>query len=424
MRNIVLITSDALRADHCSFMGYKRETTPNLDKMAREGLCFENAYSPSSRTLPSMVGVLTGDLITQYTKCDSQEAFGKNGRLNIKRKKTLAEALSEKGYTTGAFNPNAYASRYFGFDKGFDYFQDFLLDADMLDRFIKSGKSAYMIRNIKNFVQKKEAFKTWEGYYHGILSWVNNAKQPFFLWVFLLDTHFPFLPRRPYRKWTNLFDMYYYNWKFYKTLTDKKVYLSEKGKHKIEGAHDSALYYTDHFLGCLLQDLMDYDPVIIFHADHGESFGEKGLWGHGHFRPTLYEENIHVPLVVYNGNEKGRIEKPVSLVDLYPALLGFADGNKLSSPLMGNDWVLSKDIDYVREGKEVFSVRLRQWKFITGQNETDELYNLKEDPNEQENLINEHGEFAKEMRGIIESSVDQQRENRRIRERVSRLKAK
>lgn len=426
MRNIILITSDSVRADHCSFMGYKRETTPNLDKMAEKGVLFENAYSPSSRTLPSMASFFTGDLVYQYIKCNSEEEFGKNGRLNLKRKRTLAEALSKKGYTTGAFNPNAYASRYFGFDKGFDYFQDFLLDTSMFDRFIKGNSSMSLIRNAKNMVMKKEVYKPWESYYEDIINWIENAKEPFFLWVFLLDTHFPFLSQRRYRRWSNFFDTYYYNWKFYKTLMDKKVYLSEKGGKKIVDAYDSSIYYADHFFKRFLRDSKDYDPLIIFHSDHGENFGEKGLWGHGHFRPCLYEINIHVPLIIYNADIKKRVDKPVSSLNLYPALLNFADSGKLSSSALtdGKEWVISKDIDYLRGGKEIFSVRLGEWKFITGQNEIDELYYLKGDPNEQENLIKEHPKLTEEMRKIVESHIKQEMEKRKIHERISRLKGK
>lgn len=426
MRNIVLVTADSVRADHCRFMGYKRETTPNLDKMAKKGLCFENAYAPSSRTLPSMVSFFTGDLITEYINCNSLEKFGENGKLNLKRKKTLAEALSERGYTTGAFNPNTYASRYFGFDKGFDYFRDFLFDAGLFDRYFKGGKLAHMIRNVKILKEKNHVFKTWESYYEDIINWIENAEEPFFLWVFLLDTHFPFLSPRKYRKWTNLFDMYYSNWIFYKTIRDKKIYFSEKGKNKLVNAYDSSLYYADHFFNHLLKDSKDYDPLIIFHSDHGENFGERGLWGHGHFRPCLYEENTHVPLIIYNANIKKRVDKPVSLLDLYPTLLNFADTEKLSSSALtdGKEWAISKDIDYFRGGVEIFSVRLGKWKFITGQNEMDELYNIKEDPNEQENMVGEYPKLVEKMKSIVKSYIKHEVEKRRIRERASRLKGK
>ena len=93
-RNIVLITLDSVRADHCSFMGYHRETTPNIDRMAREGLCFENAIAPSVPTGPSIFGVFTGE----YCPIGGEDFSEKKWRKEFKRRKTLAEVLSQKGY--------------------------------------------------------------------------------------------------------------------------------------------------------------------------------------------------------------------------------------------------------------------------------------------------------------------------------------
>jgi len=108
MRNIVLITWDSVRADHCSCYGYKKETTPFLDKMARNGLKFENAIVSGIPTPVSMAGVFTGK------HCDKVKS------------KSLAEVLSKNGYITSAFHSNPYASRYFGFNRGFDYFKDYV----------------------------------------------------------------------------------------------------------------------------------------------------------------------------------------------------------------------------------------------------------------------------------------------------------
>ena len=399
MRNIILITADSIRADHCSFMGYKRETTPNLDKMAKNGICFENAYAPGSRTLSSMTSIFTGDLITQYIKCDSEESFGKNGRFNLKMKRTLAEVLSEKGYTTGAFNPNAYASKYFGFDKGFDYFQDFLFDTSKFDRYIKGGKIVKIIRNIKNLITKKEVFMTWESFYEEIFDWLNNTEEPFFLWIFLLDTHFPYFVSRKYKKWGNLVDMYYINYKLYNVISKLNVNFTEEEKIKAINSYDDSIYCVDEFIGKLNKDLGGYDPLFIFHADHGEAFFERGFYGH--YFPSLNEEIIKVPLVIWNGGVKNRPNKPVSLIDLYTTILNFADTGELSLSLMDKNWITSKEIDFRNGGKEIFSIRFGKWKFITGQKNMNELYNLKQDPDEQQNLINEHPLIVREIENII-----------------------
>jgi len=120
-RNIVLITLDSLRADHCSFMGYRRKTTPILDKMARKGLYFTNALSASIPTPHSMFSIFTG----RYTSVDFYCRDFRKWREEFRYKLTLAQSLAKKGYYTLAVNPNPFASKIMGFNKGFKYFYDF-----------------------------------------------------------------------------------------------------------------------------------------------------------------------------------------------------------------------------------------------------------------------------------------------------------
>ena len=428
-RNLVLITLDSVRADHCSFMGYHRETTPNIDRMARKGLYFENAIAPSVGTPASLSGIFTGN----YSLVDATETNPKPWRREINRRKTLAQVLSEKGYITGAFNPNAFVSSYYGFNKGFSYFEDFLnsgeqssrgtlrkLRAKVFDIVAKQGKKGifFTLRNLMMFLGKEEIFRGWESYYDLILRWISKVSDPFFLWILIIDTHHPYLAPRRFRKYSNLFEMWYSNYKLQKVKWKNK--LSAREKEWLVNSYDDSIRYADSFIGRLWNDLKDFDPIFIIHADHGEGFCEHGLYGHV---PFLYEEFIHVPLVIYNADVKGRIEDPVSLLGLAPAILELI-GEENESPsesfLHGDrDWVISK----VFEGeKRKVAVRTKDWKFITGQKDEDELYNLKKDPYEQENVINEYSELAKEMRRIVEIHVKQEMEKRGIRERISRVK--
>ena len=426
MRNIVLVTLDSVRADHCSFMGYYRETTPNIDRMARKGLNFKNAISPAPRTLPSMVGIFTGKLMNIYVKADCEAEFWKkNARLNLRSRKTLAEVLSSKGYTTGAFCPNAYTSRYFGFNKGFNYFQDFLFakksHQKIFEKMIKGSKIFSYIRNIENLILKQEAFKTWESYYDEIIEWISKAKEPFFLWVFLLDTHLPWLVPRRFRKWGNFFDMYYSGWKIFKFLNKQNANIPEKIRKKLMNAYDDSIYYADSFIGKLQKDLEDYDPIFVIHSDHGEEFGERGFYGH--YYPHLYEENIHVPLVVSNLDEKKEIEKPVSLLNLLKIILILGTNDSFSADsFLGetDDWIIAKDFDYKRK-KTILAVRIKDWKFIVGQKDIDELYNLKQDPNERENLISEYPKLVKEMKNIVKPQLDMKMRKERFVKGLQRI---
>ena len=426
MRNIVLVTLDSVRADHCSFMGYHRETTPTLDKMARKGLVFENAIAAGVGTPASMMGAFTG-LFAPLT----DEVNPKIWRLEFDRRKTLAQVLSKLGYSTGAVVPNTFASSYFGFNKGFQYFQDFLggktkfYERIFEKVFRKNSKIAFFIRNLINFVLRREVFTPWEKYYEEITDWVEKTKEPFFLWILLMDTHFPYLAPRKFRKWSGFLDMYCSNWKLQSVNFENK--LTEREKQKLINAYDDSIRYADEFVKRLMKDLKDYNPIYIIHSDHGEGFGEHGYCMHGFVRNKavgLYEELIHVPLIIYNTDIKGKIEEPVSLLNLPSTIMEIVGQNSefptKSALRSGNTWVLIRTIE---DGQIKVAVRMKNWKFITGQKEVDELYNLKEDPHEQKNVINEHSDLAENLRNIAERYIIRQKsEAMRIIRDIQKIK--
>ena len=298
MRNIVLITLDSVRADHCSFMGYHRKTTPTLDWMARKGLYFKNAITSGVGTPTSMVGVFTGD----YSYIDSEETKFEPWRCELAQRRTLAQVLLENGYSTGAIHPNVFVSHYYGFNKGFVYFYDFLSEnKNMLSRLtmkfrrFSRGKLS-ILRNLINLMQKEEVFKPWESYYDLIIDWVERAEKPFFLWVLLLDTHHPYIAPKKFRKgsFLDIVDLILFSRRGQKA--NWKLNLSEKERRKLINAYDDSIFYADSFIKKLWGDLKSDDPIFIVHADHGEGFGEHGFYSHP---PYLYEEFIHVPLIIY-----------------------------------------------------------------------------------------------------------------------------
>lgn len=420
MRNIVLLTFDSLRADHCSFMGYDRETTPTLDTMAEDGVVFENAIAPASRTNPSMAGALTGEPLVVRDQVSNPE----HSRRHLARHGTIAEQLSEKGYTTGAFCPNAYASRYYGFDKGFDHFEDFLFTSSfyqrLFDKHMAGSNLLALIRNLRNFVRRQEAFKTWDTYIDDIEDWVDRQDEPFFLWIFSLDTHFPYLTPRAYRQWSSLFDQYYYNWRCNQLIDEFDVELSEREQQNIIDLYDDSIYFGDRFINELQDRLADYDPVFVVHGDHGEAFAERGIYGH--FYPSLYEENIHVPLVVSGLDNAKLIQQPISLVEL-PNLLAQCAGGQLGSP--GCDWVIATDYDG-RSDRNLTAVRFAEWKYIISQaNGTvkRELYELATDYDEQIDRFSDDDSIGEICSDIGRLRNAHERELLRVRAYVNNLEA-
>jgi len=416
-RNIVLITLDSIRADHCSFMGYHRETTPTFDKIARKGLYFENAIASGVPTAPSLVGVFTGD----YSSNDLRDWKPNRWRAEIRQRRTFPEILLEHGYYTAAFNPNPGGGKYFGFDKGFKFFEDF-----MKDYFVKKPN---LIAKIRKVINKEHALLYWEKFYISILEWyekIGVRSQPFFLWILLLDTHVPYLP--PKKTWSRntLIDDLILLYTYYKIDRRNCKAGSKSEIRRIVNAYDDAIRYSDSFVERLVKDLNDSDPVIIIHGDHGDYLGDHGYYFHpprpNAEIPPLYEGLIHVPLIIFNVDQKGCVDNPVSLLRLAPTILELAGIKNESSKSLFNvesEWAIVKVID---GGKLKIAVRTKDWKYIKGQVNGDELYNIRKDPMEQANLIDDHSDIAKEMRKIVERYVGQEKEKKQIRESILKIK--
>jgi len=388
-------------------MGYHRKTTPNIDRMAREGLYFENAIASGVPTPSSMVGVFTGE----YSLVDTTCVDPKPWREEFTQRRTIAQVLSDKGYYAGAIHENAYVSKYYGFNKGFKYYNDsptansFKIKMKIHNKIlVPMFRKLCFSTEIPDMIMGVGVCVHWESYYNIIINWIKTVKEPLFLWVLLLDTHTPYIPPRKFRKHCNSFQAYYYAWKLGKILRAKSK-ANENSKKKFIDIYDDCIRYADAFVKRLWDDLKDADPIFIIHADHGDGFGEHEFYQH--IAPHwLYEELVHVPLVIYNADVKGKIEEPVSLLGIAPTILELInEQNEFpSKSLLHYDkgWVVSKIFS---EGRIKVAVRTKHWKFITGQKSKDELYYLKKDPYEQINVIDEHPDLAKEMGKIAELHI-------------------
>ncbi len=243
------------------------------------------------------------------------------------------------------------------------------------------------------------------------------------MWVLLLDTHTPYILPKKFRKHCNSLQVYYYAWKLGKALRDK-YNLNDYDKKKIIDIYDDCIRYADEFVKKLWEDVKDYDPILIIHSDHGDSFGEHGFYQHvaPHW---LYEELIHTPLIIYNADVKGNIRKPVSLLGIAPTILELIGEENVfpSESLLNNEkeYVISKIIS---AGKKKIAVRTNECKYMVGQKDEEELYNLRKDPTEQINLVNDHPDIVKEMREIVKKHIKYESELNNIRDRIRRLGGK
>jgi len=368
-RNVVFVTIDSLRADHCGFHGYERNTTPTLDRLAEDGISFENAIAPGPTTPESLPAMFTG----RYPDREGREGGGANdrqGRIRelIDTSVTIPERFDAMGYETAAFTPNPWTSRYFGFDQGFEYFEDFMdkdRSAGIWERMVSSGGSTAMVatRLLLSWLQRENTFKPWRSFVDEVEDWVDQTESPYFLWLFLLDVHFPYLPaneRRTQSRWRT----YEADLRLYAEPQDEPY--SPRVHDQLVTAYDDALRDTDDCLEWLYEFTDETETSMVVTADHGEGFGDHGTYGH---HDQLYEENVHVPLVV-TGGPSDSVTEPISLRTLPRLLTDVANEDWPQVREKTRPFVGTQTADESRQ-----AIRGTDWKFVRSDDEG-ELYVL------------------------------------------------
>lgn len=346
--DVFLITIDTLRADHVHCFGYEAIQTPALDSLARDGIRFAQAFTPSPITNTSHTTILTGLMPTTHGVTGFAAPLA-GAHL------TLAELLKNKGYHNAGFIGSIILdSRSFapGLDRGFDFYDNFPQSA--------SGKSRWGRLERRGMVVERRAE-----------SWLNAHRVgPHFVWIHFYDPHDPYEPPLPYSQ-------------IYK-----------------DRLYDGEIAYADSALASFVAYLKKrgwYDnAIVIAVGDHGEGLGEHHEDTHGIF---LYDSTIHVPLIMKlpKGRGTGKVvEAQVRTMDILPTILGLLrvpqperlDGESLQSYFDGNEGgsrTALGETDYpLRFGwARLRSVRAEGHKFIEAPKP--ELYDLRRDPRELQN---------------------------------------
>ncbi len=306
-KNIILLTIDALRADHVSAYGYERETTPFLSELAAENTFFEFAYSPSSHTRESIHSILTGKPPLQA--CTDKYRLAAE---------PVSTPLSEAGYLTGGFHSNPYASRAYGYAGKFDKFDDDLyLGNSRLLALAQRGLDK--LRN-RNYARAETINKR-------SLSWIDSIDdEPFFLWNHYMDVHGPYEPSKEYQtQFTDESVSQRKSQKLYRkaAVTDPDGVTADE-QQLLRDLYDGEIRSTDDalrdFFDSLEQRGLLEDSVVLISADHGDAFGEHGYYGHPR---KLDEELIRVPLLIC-GAEEATVSTPVSGLQVVPTILELA----------------------------------------------------------------------------------------------------
>jgi len=361
--NMLLITLDTTRADRIGCYGYERAETPNLDGLAAGGVRFANAYCQVPLTLPSHCSILTGTY-PLYHRVHNNGFYYLNPDFT-----TLAEVLKAEGFSTAAFVASFTVDSRFGVDQGFDVFND-----DFLERGVS-----------KNFTSERKAGEVFTDF----AEWLDeNHSKKFFSWIHFYDPHVPYNPPSPFKE----------------TYADRP--------------YDGEIAYMDQYVGKIVEKLKEHNllesTLIIAAGDHGEALGEKNEVDHGLY---IYDITMRVPFIIYAPNHLPQgltIDGKVRLIDIMPTvcdmlglpihedvqgttLLPYASGRKSEDLPSYIETYMPREY---YGWSELLGLIEGDWKYIKAPKP--ELYNLKTDPSEENNLYYEQERVASDLKGKLE----------------------
>lgn len=397
--NVLLITLDTVRADHLGCYGHDRPTTPNLDRLAEEGMVFDLAIAQAAVTPVSHASILTGRDPFHH---GLRVLHGVEANRLPDEEVTLAEIWSEAGGETAAFVSAYPASAAFGLDQGFQHFDATFEQNDTED-----------LTSERGIVNTGMAQRRADATTRAVVDWLNarsDPARPFLIWVHYFDVHDNLL--RPPRSIL----------KGFKPRSPTRV-------GALRAMYDAQLFYLDSYIGLLFEHLRELnlwdDTLVVVISDHGEGLGDHNWWTHG----ILYQEQIRVPLIIRlpRSSRGGRISALVRSIDLMPTILEAAgldpavwpamDGQSLVE-LMRTGSSAEKRLAYSdsvnlltygrpdgapsdRKNDKLYCLMNERYKLIRHQLEPEnsEFYDLRNDPGEEKNLA---AETPPEMRELAE----------------------
>ncbi len=367
--NLLLVTLDTLRADRLGIYGYDAAETPNIDRLAAEGVRFDRVTTTVPVTLPAHASIMTGlNPLAHGVRNNGAFVLGPEAT-------TLAEVLREQGYATGGFIGAVVLAPQFGIAQGFDHFD---------------GLARYQA-----VTGDESGERPGEEVVAAASDWIREQQQPFFAWVHMYDPHDPYAPPEPYA-----------------------------GRFA-DNPYDGEIAYVDEMVGRLLQTLEEAgaadNTLVIVTADHGEGLGDHGERGHSFF---IYDSTVRVPLIFWAPGlvPSGIVPAaPASVVDIFPTVLSL-----LGAPAgsFGGEGVAARSlaarfedpdaagaaayaeslIPYLDFGwSELRALISGDYKYIEAPEP--ELYNLTEDPGESDNLVDVEVGIADEMAAALAAIV-------------------
>jgi arylsulfatase A-like enzyme/Tfp pilus assembly protein PilF len=367
---VVIITLDTTRADHLGCYGHDGIETPNFDRLAAEGILYENALTPVPITLPSHTSIFTGTYPVFH-------GVRENGGFYVPNElETMAEILNATGYATAAFVGSFPLDSQTGLDQGFELYDDNYPDG-----------SSRRHPSMRGFYPERPASEVADA----AVAWLaDQGDRPFFLWTHYFDPHQPLTPPSPYRE------------------------------RYPAAPYDAEIAFVDEAVGRTLDALKDQgfdrNTIVILVGDHGESLGEHGEMTHA---VLLYSATMRVPLIIRDPSISGarRITSRVSTVDIFPTVL-----HRLGLPLppvvQGHelpDQELPEAADRAFYGESLYGNLLYgwspldrltrgRWMLIRSPHEN-RLFDLEADPLELVDLASDHPDQAAELARLADQKL-------------------
>jgi arylsulfatase A-like enzyme len=371
--NLLIVTFDTTRADRIGSYGYP-SNTPNIDRLAREGVKMARAYTPSTQTLPSHASLFTGLYSITH-------GVVSNGQMLSEDAVTLAEVLKRHGYATGAIVGAATLISDFRLNQGFDsYDEEF--GGTWVERSFKS-LIRFMSRAKLNIPSTRPAQEVAQRGRAWIAKHAKKSK-PFFLWMHFWDPHEPY--------------------EFHPDFSHPAIVRSAGKENKYgekEENYVNEIEFTDHYLGTILHQLdklgSSQNTLVLFTADHGESLGEHGYQGH---RQEVWDDILHIPMILrFPGHlPQGKvIDTPVMSIDVMPTVLKLLGISYSPRDYQGQDM-----FQLGPTPRKVFAIAVELFtkspirraviegtrKFVqSDENGQNALFDLKNDPEELHNLL-------------------------------------
>lgn len=416
--NLLVLVWDTTRSKSLLPYGYERETTTWLERFAERAVVFEEARSPSRFTLTSHLSMLTGVYPSHHGARMTRQSF------DAERTPTVATLLRRAGYRTGGFVGTAVLAARTGIARDFETWDD-EVDPPVCDTAAWS-----LVHDVQSVAAALCAPLRGNGLPHwfqdfqrpaaDVLAsarrWIERGDdgRPWFCFVNMYDVHWPYLPDADAReRWVRPYDGPIDGYLFRSDAFQPGYELDGDDDRHLSDLYDGEMWRLDReverFLAAL--DLDGTNTVVVVTSDHGEAFGEAGVYGHD----DVKEVQLRIPLVVRlpNGADARRVPEPVSGVDLAPTLLALAD---VAAPahVTGRDLLaqehdpgrilLVEDRDHMDRGDVRLVIYRDRWKLVRyGVEAHDfELFDLESDPDGLQDVAPRHADVVDELNELLD----------------------